>query len=69
VQGFGASDLHRSMLAGVSLHIGGLRCCCHCTQAVYEYWAAKRRRTAKPLLKRLQAPTNPNDTNPYNVFR
>ncbi|KAJ9534946.1 hypothetical protein QJQ45_029617 [Haematococcus lacustris] len=37
--------------------------------AVFEYWAAKRRRLAKPILRRLQAPTNPNDTDPYHVFR
>jgi len=36
---------------------------------VYEYWAAKRRKWGKPLMRRLQAPTNPSDANPYNVFR
>mmetsp|Transcript_18428 Transcript_18428/g.51673 ORF Transcript_18428/g.51673 Transcript_18428/m.51673 type:complete len:636 (-) Transcript_18428:160-2067(-) len=38
-------------------------------EAVYDYWAAKRKKWGKPLLRRLQAPTNPSDTNPYNVFR
>ncbi|GFR40774.1 hypothetical protein Agub_g1388 [Astrephomene gubernaculifera] len=37
--------------------------------AVYEYWRGKRERWGKPILRRLQAPTNPSDTNPYNVFR
>eukprot|EP00887_Chlorella_sp_A99_P003834 scaffold11.g3834.t1 len=37
--------------------------------AVYEHWISKRRRTGKPLLRRLQAPTPPADQNPYNVFR
>ncbi|KXZ44245.1 hypothetical protein GPECTOR_70g475 [Gonium pectorale] len=37
--------------------------------AVYEYWRAKRERWGKPIMRRLQAPTNPSDTNPYNVFR
>ena len=36
---------------------------------VYEYWAAKRRRWGKPVLRRLQAPTSASDTNPFNVFR
>jgi hypothetical protein len=36
---------------------------------VYEYWAAKRRRWGKPILRRLQAPTSASDTNPFNVFR
>eukprot|EP00983_Pelagomonas_calceolata_P132397 1161864-Pelagomonas_calceolata.AAC.18 len=42
---------------------------CMPMQAVYDYWAAKRKKWGKPLLRRLQAPTNPSDTNPYNVFR
>ncbi|GIL51503.1 hypothetical protein Vafri_7475 [Volvox africanus] len=37
--------------------------------AVYDYWRAKRERLNKPIMRRLQAPTNPSDTNPYNVFR
>ncbi|KAG2433542.1 hypothetical protein HYH02_012659 [Chlamydomonas schloesseri] len=37
--------------------------------AVYEYWKNKRERWGKPFMRRLQAPTNPSDTNPYNVFR
>ena len=37
--------------------------------AVYEYWLAKRKREGRPLLRMLQAPTPPNDNNPYNVFR
>lgn len=36
---------------------------------VYGYWASKRKRWGKPILRRLQAPTLPNDTNPYNTFR
>jgi len=36
---------------------------------VYEYWAAKRRKWQKPMLRRLQAPTSASDTNPFNVFR
>ncbi len=36
---------------------------------VLQYWRQKRHRWKKPLLRRLQAPTSSNDTNPYNVFR
>jgi hypothetical protein len=36
---------------------------------VYNYWAAKRKRWGKPILRRLQAPTLASDTNPYNTFR
>lgn len=36
---------------------------------VYGYWAAKRKRWGKPILRRLQAPTIASDTNPYNTFR
>ena len=38
-------------------------------EAVYEYWCAKRARTGKPCLRRLQPPPAPNDANPFNVFR
>jgi enhancer of polycomb-like protein len=37
--------------------------------AVYEYWTEKRQRLKKPLLRRLQPPPAPNDSNPFNVFR
>ena len=37
--------------------------------AVYQYWQDKRKRLGKPLLRRLQAPTNPSDTNPHSCFR
>ena len=37
--------------------------------AVYEYWVDKRKRVKKPILRRLQPPPAPNDTNPFNVFR
>ncbi len=46
--------------------IGGREAMLH---AVYDYWAGKRKRTGKPMMRRLQAPTPANDTNPYNVFR
>lgn len=36
---------------------------------VYTYWAAKRKKWGKPILRRLQAPTLASDTNPYNTFR
>lgn len=36
---------------------------------VYNYWAAKRKRWGKPIMRRLQAPTLASDTNPYNTFR
>ncbi|KFM29105.1 Enhancer of polycomb-like protein 2 [Auxenochlorella protothecoides] len=36
---------------------------------VYDYWLEKRRRLGRPMLRRLQALTPPNDNNPYNVFR
>lgn len=38
-------------------------------QTVYDYWASKRKKTGKPLLRCLQAPTSASDTNSYNVFR
>ncbi len=38
-------------------------------QDVYGYWAAKRKRWGKPIMRRLQAPTLASDTNPYNTFR
>ena len=38
-------------------------------EAVYDYWCAKRSRTGKPCLRRLQPPPAPNDANPFNVFR
>lgn len=38
-------------------------------EAVYNYWTAKRKRTGKPCLRRLQPPPAPNDNNPFNVFR
>ena len=37
--------------------------------AVYQYWLDKRKRLGKPLLRRLQPPTNPSDTNPHSCFR
>ncbi len=37
--------------------------------AVYDYWLAKRKKLQRPLLRRLQAPTLPNDPDHYNVFR
>lgn len=37
--------------------------------AVYQFWQDKRKRLGKPLLRRLQAPTNPSDTNPHSCFR
>ncbi len=37
--------------------------------ALYGYWRAKRERTGKPLIRRLQAPTSASDQNPYGVFR
>ncbi|KAK9867296.1 hypothetical protein WJX84_005761 [Apatococcus fuscideae] len=37
--------------------------------AVFQYWKTKRVGQGKPLLRRLQAPTIPSDTNPFNVFR
>ncbi|KDD76451.1 hypothetical protein H632_c221p0 [Helicosporidium sp. ATCC 50920] len=36
---------------------------------VYDYWLQKRQQLGQPILRRLQAPTPPNDNNPYNVFR
>jgi hypothetical protein len=39
------------------------------TIRVYEYWLEKRKAKAKPLLRRLQAPTPESETNPYLVFR
>lgn len=36
---------------------------------MYEYWLEKRKRLGCPILRRFQAPTPPNDNNPYNVFR
>lgn len=50
-----------------SAHI--LICTTHRAQAVYDYWAAKRKRWQKPIMRRLQAPTPASDTNPFNVFR
>jgi hypothetical protein len=35
-------------------------------EAVYNYWTAKRKRTGKPCLRRLQPPPAPNDNNPFN---
>jgi hypothetical protein len=46
--------------------VGGREAMLH---TVYDYWASKRKRTGKPMMRRLQAPTPANDTNPYNVFR
>lgn len=37
--------------------------------AVYRYWLDKRKQLGKPLLRRLQAPTNSSDTNPHSCFR
>lgn len=37
--------------------------------AVYKYWQQKRAKFNKPLLRRLQAPTNTNDPSPFSVFR
>ena len=37
--------------------------------SVYEYWLRKRAKLGCPLLRRLQAPTPPNNTDPYKVFR
>eukprot|EP00878_Enallax_costatus_P035376 GHUV01039415.1.p1 GENE.GHUV01039415.1~~GHUV01039415.1.p1 ORF type:complete len:290 (+),score=75.10 GHUV01039415.1:1376-2245(+) len=38
-------------------------------QDVYNYWASKRKKWGKPIMRRLQAPTPCSDTNPYNTFR
>jgi len=38
-------------------------------EAVYNYWTAKRKRTGKPCLRRMQPPPAPNDANPFNCFR
>ena len=37
--------------------------------ALYQYWLDKRNQLGKPLLRRLQAPTNSSDTNPHSCFR
>ena len=37
--------------------------------AIYNYWREKRVKRGRPLLRSLQAPTAPSDSNPYNVFR
>ncbi len=37
--------------------------------AVHQYWLDKRKQLGKPLLRRLQAPTNSSDTNPHSCFR
>ena len=37
--------------------------------AIYQYWLDKRKQLGKPLLRRLQAPTNSSDTNPHSCFR
>ena len=37
--------------------------------AVYGYWADKRKRTGKPFIRRLWAPTSSSDQNPFSVFR
>ena len=37
--------------------------------ALYQYWLDKRKQLGKPLLRRLQAPTNSSDTNPHSCFR
>lgn len=37
--------------------------------AVYEFWLQKREKLGRPLLRRLQAPTPINNTDPYKVFR
>lgn len=38
-------------------------------EEVYEYWKRKRNKLGKPLLRRLQAPTPLNNSDPYKVFR
>ena len=53
-------------LAMLRKTVGGRDAMLH---TVYDYWASKRKRTGKPMMRRLQAPTPANDTNPYNVFR
>lgn len=37
--------------------------------AVYEFWLQKRAKLCRPLLRRLQAPTAVNNSDPYKVFR
>ena len=37
--------------------------------AVYHYWAEKRKRAGKPFIRRLWAPTSASDQNPFGVFR
>ena len=54
-------------LAALDSSVPGLRA--PVRDAVFQYWKTKRMRQGKPLLRRLQAPTNPSDTNPFNVFR
>ena len=36
--------------------------------AVYHYWAEKRKRAGKPFIRRLWAPTSASDQNPFSVF-
>lgn len=38
-------------------------------QDVYNYWAGKRKKWGKPIMRRLRAPTPCSDTNPFNTFR
>lgn len=38
-------------------------------EAVYEYWKKKRASLGRPLLRKLQAPTPLNNTDPHRVFR
>lgn len=58
--------LQEDALAVLRKHVGGRDVL---LEEVYNYWRAKRERLGKPILRRLQAPTNPSDTNPFNVFR
>lgn len=37
--------------------------------AVYNYWAEKRKRAGRPFIRRLWAPTSASDQNPFGVFR
>jgi len=37
--------------------------------AIFKYWKLKRKRRGKPLMRQLEAATNPQDTNPFHVFR
>ena len=64
-----ATTEHLSEAAAIETLSDCVECQHYLRHRVHDFWREKRKRSQKPALRRLQAPTPEADANPYLVFR